>query len=89
MLCTNARVPAVYAAVNVASTAGPPLTPVASLEAKVVATNLLEGNSVTPDYTGVPSAVFTIPELVRVGLTEAEAKAQSVDVECKFSDMGG
>jgi glutathione reductase (NADPH) len=79
--------PAVYAAGDAAATAGAPLTPVAALEAKVVAANLLEGNRVTPEYTGVPSAVFTIPELVRVGLTEAEANAQGLDFECKFSDM--
>jgi glutathione reductase (NADPH) len=79
--------PAVYAAGDAAATAGPPLTPVASLEANVVAGNLLEGNHATGDYIGVPSAVFTIPELVRVGLTEAEANAQGLDFECKFSDM--
>ena len=79
--------PAVYAAGDAAATEGPPLTPVASLEAKVVAANLLEGNHLTPDYTGVPSAVFTIPELVRVGLSDAEAKEQGLNFSCKFSDM--
>ena len=79
--------PVVYAAGDAAATAGPPLTPVASVEAKAVAANLLEGNHATPDYTGVPSAVFTVPELVRVGLTEADAAAQGFDFECKFSDM--
>ncbi|MGH9381687.1 MAG: dihydrolipoyl dehydrogenase family protein [Thermoanaerobaculia bacterium] len=79
--------PAVYAAGDAAATAGPPLTPVAGLEAKVVAANLLDGNHVTPDYTGIPSAVFTIPELARVGLSEAEAKAQGLEFSPKFSDM--
>ena len=31
--------------------------------------------------------MFTVPELVRVGLTEADAAAQGFDFECKFSDM--
>jgi len=31
--------------------------------------------------------VFTIPELARVGLLEADAKAQNLDVEVKFTDM--
>jgi glutathione reductase (NADPH) len=66
--------PRVYAAGDAAATAGPPLTPVASLEGQVVASNLLDGNTRTPDYTGVPSAVFTIPALARVGLDEAEAR---------------
>jgi glutathione reductase (NADPH) len=35
----------------------------------------------------VPSAVFTIPELARVGLLEEEAREQGVDVEARFTDM--
>jgi glutathione reductase (NADPH) len=79
--------PAVYAAGDAAASPGWPLTPVASLEGEVVAANLLEGNHQTPNYTGVPSAVFTIPELARVGLLEAEARAQGLDVEVRFTAM--
>jgi glutathione reductase (NADPH) len=79
--------PAVYAAGDAAASTGWPLTPVASLEGEVVAANLLEGNHATPDYTGVPSAVFTIPELARVGLLEADARERGIDVEVKFTDM--
>ncbi|HEV3106162.1 MAG TPA: NAD(P)/FAD-dependent oxidoreductase, partial [Trinickia sp.] len=64
--------PAVYAAGDFTSK-GPPLTPVASHDAKVVADNLLNGNRRTPNYEGVPSVVFTIPPLASVGLTEAQA----------------
>ena len=63
------------------------MTPVASLEGEVVAANLLEGNHQTPNYTGVPSAVFTIPELARVGLLETEARAQGLDIDVRFTDM--
>jgi glutathione reductase (NADPH) len=79
--------PRVYAAGDAAATAGAPLTPVASLEGAVVASNLLDGNTRTPDYTGVPSAVFTIPALARVGLDEAEARARGLEVEVKVTDM--
>ena len=79
--------PAVYAAGDAAASRGWPLTPVASLEADVVAANLLEGNHETPDYTGVPTAVFTIPELARVGLLEAEARVQGLDVDVRFTEM--
>jgi glutathione reductase (NADPH) len=79
--------PRVYAAGDAAATAGAPLTPVASIEGAVAATNLLEGNVETPDYTGVPSAVFTIPELTRVGLDETQAHEQQLDVEVKVTDM--
>ncbi|HET7370692.1 MAG TPA: NAD(P)/FAD-dependent oxidoreductase [Gammaproteobacteria bacterium] len=79
--------PAVYAAGDVAATDGPPLTPVAGLEGGAVATNLLEGNNKTVDYSGVPSCVFTIPPLASVGLSESDAKEQGVDCDCQFTDM--
>ncbi len=45
--------PAVHAAGD-AALMGPPLTPVSSHDAKVVARNLLEGAQHTPNYLGVP-----------------------------------
>lgn len=68
--------PALYPAGDAAASPGWPLTPVASLEGQVVAANLLEGNLEINDYTGVPSVVFTIPELARVGLLEGDAKEE-------------
>jgi glutathione reductase (NADPH) len=67
--------PAVYAAGDAAQ-AGPPLTPVSSHDAKVVAANLLEGNRHKPNYLGVPSVAFTIPPIAAVGLSEAQAREQ-------------
>jgi glutathione reductase (NADPH) len=66
---------AVYAAGDAAQT-GPPLTPVASHDAEVVAANLLEGNHAKPDYRGVPSVAFSIPPLAAVGMSEQAAKEQ-------------
>lgn len=74
--------PAVYAAGDAAQ-AGPPLTPVASHDAKVVAANLLEGNHRKPDYTGVPSVAFTIPPIAAVGLSEAAAREQGLRFRTK------
>lgn len=65
--------PAIYAAGDAAQL-GPPLTPVSSHDAKVVAANLLEGNHRTPDYRGVPSVAFTLPPIAAVGMGEAEAR---------------
>jgi len=65
--------PRVYAAGDAAQQ-GPPLTPVSSHDAKVVAANLLYGNTIKPDYTGVPSVVFTLPPIASVGLGEKAAK---------------
>lgn len=78
--------PAVYAAGDAAHTQGPPLTPVAAIEGKVAASNLLKGGTVMPDYTGIPTAVFTVPELTKVGLLEEEAHAQGIDVDVRYSD---
>lgn len=80
--------PAVYAAGDAADTAGAPLTPVAVFEGKVAASNMLKGNRTRPDYHGVPSVVFTIPELARVGMLESEAKGQRRDVRVQFTDTG-
>ncbi len=69
--------PQVYAAGDAAS-CGPPLTPVSSHDAKVVAGNLLNGNRHKPDYRGVPSVAFTIPPIAAVGLGEAEARTKGL-----------
>jgi glutathione reductase (NADPH) len=78
--------PAVWAAGDSADTAGVPLTPVATSEAKVAASNMIKGTTITPDYTGIPTAVFTIPELVRVGMLESEAIEQGIDLDVRYSD---
>ena len=70
--------PAVYAAGDAAEL-GPPLTPVASHDGKVVAANLLEGNRHRPNYLGVPSVLFTIPPLASVGMREEEAKEKELE----------
>lgn len=74
--------PAVYAAGDAAQM-GPPLTPVSSHDAKVVAANLLEGNTQKPNYNGVPSVAFTIPPIAAVGLTEAEAREKGLKFRMK------
>lgn len=65
--------PSVYAAGDSAQI-GPPLTPVSSHDAKVVAANLLNGNQIKPNYAGVPSVAFTLPPIASVGLSEAQAR---------------
>ncbi len=80
--------PAIWAAGDSADTAGMPLTPVAVSEAKVAASNMIKGTTTTPDYAGIPTAVFTIPELARVGMLESEARTTGVDLEVRYSDAG-
>lgn len=74
--------PAVYAAGDAAQV-GPPLTPVSSHDAKVVAANLIDGNSRKPDYRGVPSVAFTLPPIASVGMGEAEASAAGLKFQLK------
>lgn len=81
--------PAVYAAGDVAQTAGDRLTPVAVIEGKVAASNMLKSTRIAPDYTGVPSSVFTLPELNRVGLLEHEARDRGLDIDVRYTDTSG
>lgn len=69
--------PNIYAAGD-AAPGGIPLTPVAGLEAEVVTSNLLNGNQRTANYHGVPTGVFTVPALGRVGALEAELQGRGV-----------
>jgi glutathione reductase (NADPH) len=75
----------VYAAGDVVvGTGGPQLTPVAIYDGKIVASNLLKGNHMKPNYIGVPSVVFTIPPLASVGLQESVAKEQGLHFRTNF-----
>lgn len=74
--------PAVYAAGDAAQM-GPPLTPVSSHDAKVVAANLIEGNHAKPNYRGVPSVAFTIPRIARVGMSESDARQSGLSYRVK------
>jgi len=80
--------PAVYAAGDAAAGGGLPLTPVASMEAEVVAANLLEGNDRKPNYNAVPTVVFTVPPLAAVGLREEDARKQGLKFRTNYGDMG-
>lgn len=77
---TNERV---YAAGDAAASKGLNLTPVAVLEGHAVAANIIRGNSKKPDYTEMPSAVFTLPTLAAVGMTEEQAKESGVEYQVK------
>jgi glutathione reductase (NADPH) len=78
--------PIVYAAGDVAAK-GPPLTPVSSHDAKVVAANILEGNRHRPDYRGVPNVAFTLPPIAAAGLSETEARQQTSNVRVNCANV--
>ncbi|MDQ3276003.1 MAG: NAD(P)/FAD-dependent oxidoreductase [Actinomycetota bacterium] len=78
--------PAVFAAGDAADTPGMPLTPVAVFEAKVATSNMLKSTTTMPEYRGVPTVVFTVPELARVGLLEEDARSAGLDLDVRYSD---
>ncbi len=63
------------------------LSPVATYEGRIVGRNIVEGASHRPDYSVLPSAVYTVPALASVGMTEAEADAEGLEVDVITSDM--
>jgi glutathione reductase (NADPH) len=79
---SNSRV---YAAGDAAAS-GPPLTPVAGYEGRIVAANLLHGNRERPDYRGVASTVFSLPPLAACGLTEEAARRQGLNFDLHSAD---
>jgi glutathione reductase (NADPH) len=78
--------PNVYAAGDVADSEGIPLTPVANYEGTIVANNLFNGNTITPDYTGLSTVVFTIPPIASVGLHKKEAEQKGLQFRIKYQD---
>jgi glutathione reductase (NADPH) len=78
--------PNVYAVGDCAATGAPRLTPVAGYEGRIVAANLLEDARIEVDYSAVPSVVFTIPPLGRVGLMEDEARSAGLRFITRHED---
>jgi mercuric reductase len=72
------NVDGIWAAGDVA--AGPMLTPIAQYQARIAIEDMFGDGSRRADYSALPSAIFTDPELGGVGLTEAEAEQQGHDV---------
>jgi mercuric reductase len=69
----------IWAAGDVA--AGPMFTPTAQYQARIAVDDMFGDGSRTADYSVLPTAVFTDPELGSVGLSESEALEQGYDVD--------
>ncbi len=67
----------------------PQLSPVATWEGKIVGNNIVNGLVEKPDYSIVPSAVYTVPALASVGLTEAAALEEGLNFRSAVNDMTG
>ncbi len=77
--------PHIYACGDVAATKGAPLTPVVSMEAALVAKNILGGNEKI-DYPAIPSVIFTSPKLASIGISMEEANANPEKYQIKNHD---
>lgn len=77
--------PHIYACGDVAATKGASLTPVVSMEAALVAKNILGGNEKI-DYPAIPSVVFTSPKLASIGISMEEATANPEKYQIKNHD---
>ncbi|MBS3778139.1 MAG: NAD(P)/FAD-dependent oxidoreductase, partial [Candidatus Thermoplasmatota archaeon] len=81
----NPTNPCVYAAGDVAFS-NLPLTPVAGAEGKIVLMNLLHDKKKDSSLSVIPSAVFTVPSLAMVGLTEDRAKQKGISYTVNYQD---
>ena len=72
------NVPGVYALGDVKG--GPQFTHISYDDFRIIRTNLLEDGNTTTDGRLVPYTVFIDPQLGRIGISEAEAKEQNLNV---------
>ena len=76
--------PRIYAAGDNTATKGLPLTPFANMEGHIVASNILEGNNKKPDYSIMPTVIFTLPPLAMVGITEKQANEEKLNYRISY-----
>jgi glutathione reductase (NADPH) len=81
--------PTVFAAGDCADTGAPNLTPISANEARIAAKNMLAGSDARRvKYPPIPSVVFTLPPLARVGLLEEQARQQGLDFDVNLQQTG-
>lgn len=76
---SKSSVDSIYAAGDVSDRVA--LTPVAIREGTAFVETVFEGRPTVMDYTFIPTAVFTEPEIGTVGLTEEEARKKYREVD--------
>ena len=69
----------IWAAGDVA--VGPQLTPVAQFQARIAVDDMWGVGTRRADYSVLPTAIFTDPELASVGMTEREAREAGHDID--------
>ena len=62
-------------------------TPIAQYQARIAIEDMFERDPAPADYSVLPTAIFTEPELAAVGLTEQEARDQGIEHEAVVHDI--
>lgn len=83
--CFRTQEPSVYALGDVIGT--PQLTPVAVAQAEALSRNLFARGCDKVDYDLIPTAVFSLPNVGSIGLTEEEASNRALDVTVFTTDF--
>ncbi|MHA1553864.1 MAG: dihydrolipoyl dehydrogenase family protein [Alphaproteobacteria bacterium] len=80
--------PAVFAGGDALS-GKPQLSPIATHEGRMIGRMIASGQLETFDYAPIPAALFTVPTLAMVGMTEAEAEDTGHDISVHDNDLSG
>jgi mercuric reductase len=62
-------------------------TPIAQYQARIAIEDMFGENGAAADYSYLPTAIFTDPELAGLGLTEQEAAEHGLDVETTTQEV--
>ena len=62
-------------------------TPIAQYQARIAIGDMFDLDPTPADYSVLPTAIFTEPELAGVGLTEQEVRDQGIDHEVVVQDL--
>jgi glutathione reductase (NADPH) len=78
--------PAVYACGD-ALAGKPQLSPIATHEGRLIGEAIAGSERRKPDYASIPACLYTVPALATVGMTEAAARDNGLDVRVEIRDM--
>jgi mercuric reductase len=81
------NVPGIWAAGDVVAD-GPQLTPIAQYQARIAVEDMFGASGRTADYSALPTAIFTDPELASVGLAEHEAADNGLEYDVVAQPLG-
>jgi mercuric reductase len=81
----RASVPGIWAAGDVNAVAQ--FTPIAQYQARIAVEDMFGEDAPAADYSVLPTAIFTDPELAGVGLTEEQAREEGYDVEAVTNEF--